>query len=48
MLLKLKKYKFHQCKRPISIDNILVSNKISFDKKDFKNFFGYKFGYIFF
>ena len=39
--------KFRQYKRPISIDNIdfnkiVVSNKISFDKKDFKYFIGYK------
>ena len=42
-----EKYKFHQYKRPISIDNIdfnkiVVSNKTSFDKKDFKYFIGYK------
>ena len=34
------KYKYHQYKRPISIDNIdfnkiVVSNKTSFDKKGF-------------
>ena len=42
-----KKYKFHQYKRPISTDNIdvdkiVVSNKISFGKNDFKYFIGYK------
>ena len=36
---EIEKYKFHQYKRPISIDNIdfdeiVVSNEISFDKKD--------------
>ena len=40
-------YKFHQYERPISIDNInankiIVSNKISFGKNDFKYFIGYK------
>ena len=38
---------FHQHKSPISIDNInidkiVVSNKVSFGKKDFKYFIGYK------
>ena len=42
-----KKYKFDQYKRPILIDNIdvnkiVVSNKISFGKNDFKYFIGYK------
>ena len=42
-----EKYKFHQHKRSILIDNIdvnkiVVSNKISFGKKDFKCFIGYK------
>ena len=40
-------HKFHQYERPISIDNInankiIVSNKISFGKNDFKYFIGYK------
>ena len=43
----IEKYKFHQYKRPISIDNkdvnkIVVSNKISFGKNGFKYFIGYK------
>ena len=47
MILKLKKYKFHQHKSLISINNIdinkiVVSNKVSFGKKDFKYFIGYK------
>ena len=38
---EIEKYKFHQYKSPISIDNIdvnkiVVSNKISFGKKNFK------------
>ena len=47
IILKLKKKKqFHQYKS-ISIDNIdinkiIVSNKVSFGKKDFKYFIGYK------
>ena len=45
--IKIEKPKFHQDKRPISIknidiDKILVSNKVSFDKKGFKYFNGYK------
>ena len=44
---KIKKQKFHQDKTPISIKNIdinkiVVSNKVSFGKKDFKYFIGYK------
>ena len=44
---KIKNYKFHWHKSPILIDNIdinkiVVSNKVSFGKKDFKYFFGYK------
>ena len=43
----IEKYKFHQYKSPILIDNIdnnkiVVSNKVSFGKKDFKYFIGYK------
>ena len=43
---EIKKYKFHQHKSPISIDNmdinkIVVSNKVFFHKKDFKYFIGY-------
>ena len=46
MTLKLKKYKFHQHESPIFIDKIdineiLVSNKVSFGQKDFKYFIGY-------
>ena len=44
---EIEKYKFHQYKSPISIDNIdinknVVSNKASFGKKDFKYFIGCK------
>ena len=44
---EIEKYKFHQYKRPISIDNrevnkIAVSNKIFFGKNNFKYFIGYK------
>ena len=44
---EIEKYKFDQYKRPILIDNIdvnkvVVSNKISFGKNDFKYFIGYK------
>ena len=43
---EIEKYKFHQYKRPISIDNrevnkIAVSNKIFFGKNNFKYFIGY-------
>ena len=43
----LKSNKFHQYKRPISIknidiNNIVVSNKVSFCKKGFKYFICYK------
>ena len=43
---EIEKYKFHQYKRPISIDNIdfnkiVVSSKISFDKNNFKYLIGY-------
>ena len=46
MILKLNN-KFYQCERPISIDNIGVNkvvllNKISLGKNDFKYFIGYK------
>ena len=45
--IEIKKQKHHQHKRPILIKNIdinitVVSNKISFRKKDFKHFTGYK------
>ena len=45
--IKIHKQKFHQHKRPISIKNIdinkiVVSNKVSFSKKGFKYFIGYK------
>ena len=49
MLLKLKteKYNSHQNKIPFLINNIhinkiVVSNKVSFNKKGFKYFIGYK------
>ena len=43
---KIEKYKFHSHKSPILIDNIdintiVVANKVSFGKKDFKYFIGY-------
>ena len=46
---EIEKHKFHQHKGPISISNtdinkIVVSNKVSFGKKDFKYFIGYKDG----
>ena len=39
-----EKYKFHKRKSPISIDinEIVVSNNVSFGKKDFKYFIDYK------
>ena len=44
---EIEKYKFHQHKSPILIDNIninkiVVSSKVSLGKKDFKYFIGYK------
>ena len=44
---EIEKQKFHQHKRPISMNNIdinkiVVSNKVSFNKKGFENFIGYK------
>ena len=44
---EVEKHKFHQNKSAIPINNvdinkIVVSNKASFDKKDFKSFIGYK------
>ena len=45
--IEIEKEKFHQNKRPISIKNIdineiVVSNKVSFGKKGFKYFIGNK------
>ena len=45
--IEIEKYKFHQYKSPILIDNIdvnkiVVFNKISFGKKYFKCFIVYK------
>ena len=45
--IEIKKQKFHKYKRPISIKNIdineiVVSNKVSFGKKGFKYLIGYK------
>ena len=37
-----EKYKFHKRKSPISIDINVVSNNVSFGKKDFKYFIDYK------
>ena len=47
MILKLKNTNFSNIKVLFSIDNvdinkIVVSNKVSFSKKDFKYFIGYK------
>ena len=44
---EIEKYKLHQHKSPLFIDKIdiskiVVSNKVSFGKKDFKYFIGYK------
>ena len=44
---EIEKHKFRQYKRPISIKNVdinktVVSNKVSFGKKGFKYFIGYK------
>ena len=46
-IIEIQKQKFHQHKRPISMKNvdinkIVVSNKVSFGKKVFKYFIGYK------
>ena len=46
MILKLNN-KFYQCERPISIDNtgvnkVVLLNKISLGKNEFKYFIGYK------
>ena len=45
--IEIEKQKFHQHKRPISMKKIdinkkVVSNKVSFGKKRFKYFIGYK------
>ena len=45
--IEIEKQKFHQHKKPILIKNvgikkIVVSNKVSFGKKSFKNFIGSK------
>ena len=45
--MKILKYKFHQPKNPILIDNVdinktVASSKVSFSKRDFKYFVGYK------
>ena len=45
--IEIKKQDFHQHKAPISIKNIdinkiVVCNKVSFGKKSFKYFIGYK------
>ena len=39
--IELYKQRFHQHKEPISIE-IVASNKVSFGKKGFKYFIGYK------
>ena len=44
---EIEEYEFHQYKSPISINNIdinklVVSNKLTFGKQDFKYFIGYK------
>ena len=45
--IEIHKQVFHQHKEPISIknvdiDKVIVSNKVSFGKKEFKYFIGYK------
>ena len=45
--IEIEKYKSQQYRRPISIKNIninkiVVSNKVSFSKKGFQHFLGYK------
>ena len=45
--IQIQEQKLHQHKEPISIknadiDKIVVSNKVSFDKKRFKYLIGYK------
>ena len=45
--IEIKKQKFYRYKRPISIkdidiNKIVASNKVSFGKKGFKYFIGYK------
>ena len=45
--IEIEQHKFHQYKRPIlmkiiNINKIIASNKVSFGKKDFKYFIGYK------
>ena len=45
--IEIEKYKFHQHKSPCLIDSvdinkIVVANKVSFGKKDFKYFIDYK------
>ena len=45
--IEMEKQIFHQHKRPISIkdiniNKIVISNKVSFGKKGFKYFIGYK------
>ena len=45
--IEIKKPKFYQYQSPISIknidiDKIVVSNKVSFGKKSFRYFIGYK------
>ena len=45
--IEIKKHKFHQHKSPISIENIdineiVVSNKVTFRKKGFRYFIVYK------
>ena len=45
--IEMEKQIFHQHKRPISIkdiniNKIVISNKVSFSKKGFKYFIGYK------
>ena len=47
-IIEIEKYKFHQLKRSSLVDNIdiskiVVSNKVSFAKKDFRNVLSYKY-----
>ena len=45
--IEIENHKLHQCKKPVSINNIdinkiVASNKVFFGKKGFKYFVGYK------
>ena len=40
---EIEEFEFHKGKIPININKIVVSNKFSFGKQDFKYFIGYKY-----